>query len=309
MGVASYVSRSRVIREEWPASIIRVVPFRGHGGITCKFAVQPSEYPLGMLDFTEIESIRAVLNRAREHLRPADLCNLVMSDPGGAGYVAAFSAVLREGSDALCDGYEGRRLIDSFDIGENLLLSHHDSARSTSHRWFSVLTSSIELLGWDGYDGVRGFQPAQSLCQLWVDSRALVDQGQDAPVDLFPSLATELQTVFTNPHHQALALLWELLVSPLDATTVEAKCLQLQQYHEDFQAWDDEKGNVNPWFVRRADFVWSAILQGSYGGTPSRRDVRLWGELVKTSFPSASPLAKATRQKLVHAAAAWHKVK
>ena len=103
-----------------------------------------------MDDFTQVGALRALIDRARSRLSPGDLPGLVMGDPGSGGYVAAYERVLRGGVPALVAGDDHGRLLSSFDITENLLLSHAEAGRSVTHRWFSVLTAGIELLGWDG---------------------------------------------------------------------------------------------------------------------------------------------------------------
>ena len=167
-----------------------------------------------MGDLTHLASVRAVLDRARGCIAGEDLPGLVMSDPGSADYVTAYERVLAGGVPALLEDHDGGRLLESFDITENLLLSHDDADRSPCHRWFSVLTASIELLAWNGFSGPRDIPLSKTLCNLLLDSFALhAAEDPQAPLDLLPLVCKELQRVCGNRHVHALALLGELLVA------------------------------------------------------------------------------------------------
>src|ERR1041384_8048463 len=120
-----------------------------------------------MLDTRADAPARAVLDRARKHVPRAALPDLIMSDPGSGGYIAAYTRVLAGGAAALFEEYErGTPLIQSFDITETLLLSHSDAGQSMPHRWFSVLTACIELLGAAVY---RDVPLANTLAGLLTD--------------------------------------------------------------------------------------------------------------------------------------------
>jgi hypothetical protein len=253
-----------------------------------------------MQDFTELASVRAVLDRARGCITREDLWGLVMSDPGSGAYVAAYERVLAGGAPALLEDHDGTRLFESFDIKENLLLSHSDASRSLCHRWFSVLTACIELLGWDGDDGLNGAQPSQTLCNLLTDSFALHAANDAlAPLDLLPRLFKELEQTFENRHDYVLALLCELLVAKMGDADVEAKCHELNLCHDEFQEWCDEDGVENLWFTKRPEFIWGAVLRGSWGGAPASKDLRKWLELAKAHFPTSPELARATAERLL----------
>ena len=262
-----------------------------------------------MLDFTQLDSVHVVLDRARRRIRPTDLTRLVMNDPGGGAYVAAFTRVLEDGASALFVDHEGLPLLRSFDITENLLLSHSHSARSDVHRWFSILCASIELLGWTDYEGLRGAHLSQSFRHLLVDAYALDDAGRrDAPIDLLPAVFREFQQT-DNRHHYALALLCELLVPGVGAAEVETRCRQLHELHEEFQVWGDDAGEPNLWFVERTEFLFGALVRGGYESAPRASDLATWAELVQKHFPKKSALAQETAAKLVDAAKGWKRGK
>jgi len=196
-----------------------------------------------MDDFTQLDTLRALLDRARNHLSTNALPGLVMSDPGSADYVAAHKRVLTGGVPALLAGDEQAPLIRSFDITEHLLLSHNDAGRSSSHRWFSVLTASIELLGWDGFEGPRWTKPSGSVRHLLVD--ALHETGdRDAPLDLLPALCQELRRSTQHRHQHVALLLAELLVAAHGSTDVEQACRELALYHEESQIHCDDHGVI-----------------------------------------------------------------
>jgi hypothetical protein len=250
-------------------------------------------------DYTQLPSIHALIDRARGCLRREDLPYLVMSDPGSGAYVAAYTRVLAGGVPALLEEEGGRPLYECFDITENLLLSHSDASRGSRHRWFSILTASIELLGWDVWEGIRGMSPASSLRNLLTDSFALRSEGDArAPLELLPALCREMQAAGKNQHAHVAALLGELLVAALDGAKVEAKCRELHRCHDEFQRWGDEHGEPNPWYVERPDFIWAVVVG-------SRAELRSWLELVEAHFPSAPPLASATRERLLREGREW----
>lgn len=224
-----------------------------------------------------------------------------MSDPGHPQYVAAFERVLAGGVPALLGAYEGRQLYESFDITENLLLSHNDAGRSPRNRWFSILTAGIELLGWDGWEGLRGMSPAKSLGNLLADSFALhADGDARAPLDLLPLVCREMQGACKNRHEYVVALLSELLVSALSAEDVEAKCRELNECHEEFQLWGDEHGEPNPWVAGRPEFIWGVMAS-------RRAELRGWLELVEAHFPSSPQLAQEARERLLLEGREWRR--
>jgi hypothetical protein len=251
-----------------------------------------------MDDFTQLDTLRALLDRARSHVTSNDLPDLVMSDPGSADYVAAYQRVLTGGVPALLAGDEHAPLIRSFDITENLLLSHNDAGRSSTHRWFSVLAASIELLGWDGFEGLRWTKPSGSIRHLLVDAYALHETGdRDAPLDLLPALFQELRRSSQQRHQHVALLLAELLVG---STDVEQACRELALYHEESQIYCDEHGELNAWFCSNSTFVWGVM-------DLSRKELRTWLELVETYFPREPELAGATREQLLAAGKSYRR--
>lgn len=78
--------------------------------------------------FANVLAVRTLLDRARLSLTHADLPKLVMGDPGTPGYIAAYKRVLDGGADELLR--DGGALLRSFDITENLGISHADVRRS-----------------------------------------------------------------------------------------------------------------------------------------------------------------------------------
>jgi hypothetical protein len=260
-----------------------------------------------MDDCTRLAAVGAVLDRARGCIAREDLPELVMSDPGTAGYVAAYGRVLAGGVPALLAVHDGVRRLDSFDITENLLLSHAEAGRSPRHRWFSVLTACIELLAFDGLSGPRDTPLSRTLCDLLTDSFALhAARDPRAPVDLLPRVCSELQRATGNRHVYALAVLSELLVARLSEAEVEAKCHELSRCHDEFKAPCDEAGVHNPWFAERPEFIWGAALRGSFGA--SRRppkELTRWLELVRAHFPSSPELARTTAERLLRDGEEW----
>jgi hypothetical protein len=229
-----------------------------------------------------------------------------MSDPGSAGYVAAYARVLAEGTSALLAESEGRPLYASFDITENLLLSHSDAARSPQHRWFSILTAGIELMSWDGHWEPRGRSPAMALRTLLTDSFALRAAGDPrAPLSLLPPLCRELQAATGNLHEATVALFCELLVvaaeaTPPKAARVESTCRELLRRHERFQQWCDDEGVENRWYVPRPELLWGLLVE-------SRHERDAWLALIEAHFPAAPPLANELRERLLREGAAWRR--
>lgn len=252
--------------------------------------------PTTMEDFTQLDTLRALLDRARGQLSADDLPGLVMSDPGSGAYVAAYRRVLSGGVPALVSRHEQGPLMRSFDITENLLLSHTDAGRSPTHRWFSVLTAGIELLGWDGFEGPGWTRPSGSIRHLLVDSYALGEAGdRGAPLDLLPALCRELRAASQQRHQHVAMLLAEILVAAHGSTDVEQACRELARYHEESQIWCDDEGEPNRWFTSNPAFVWGVMEL-------SRRELRTWLELVETHFPREPELVNDTRQRLLAAA-------
>jgi hypothetical protein len=121
-------------------------------------------------------------------------------------------------------------------------------------------------------------------------------------------MCKELQRACDNRHVHALALLCELLVARPSEAEVEAKCAELEQCHDDFQAPCDDDGAPNPWFAERPEFVWGAVLSSRFGR--SRRppkELSSWLELVRAHFPSSPALARETAERLLREGEAWRR--
>lgn len=226
-----------------------------------------------------------------------------MSDPGVYGYLSAYGRVLEDGVPALLELHEGQPLYASFDIGENLLLSHTDASKSARHRWFSILTAGIELLGWDGWEGPGWTKPSTSLRHLLTDSFALRDRGDAlSPLELLPALCREALAVCSNRHERLALMLSELLVIAFGQEAgegeIDAKCRALTGAHDELQIWGDEHGEPNHWYVERTELVWSAIASEA-------KEVRAWLELVRAHFPSSPPFALETRERLLRDGEGW----
>lgn len=260
-----------------------------------------------MDDFTQLAAVGALLDRARGAITRDDLPHLVMSDPGTGGYLAAYGRVLAGGVPALLEVRDGVRRIDSFDITENLLLSHEDAERSPRHRWFSVLTACIELLAFDGLSGPRDRPLSQTLGGLLADCFALhAARDRRAPLDLLPRVCGELRGATSNRHVHALAVLAELLVARPGEAEVDAMCRELSRCHDEFQPVCDEDGAPNPWSVERPEFVWGATLGRAFGRSRrAPKELARWLELVRAHFPVATELARATRERLLREGEAW----
>jgi hypothetical protein len=150
-----------------------------------------------MSEVRTLSSIRALIDRARAHIKPDELGDMMMNDPGTGGYVAAYEKVLRRGTDALLeDTEEGKALFESFEIKENLHLAHTDAGRSMTHRWFSVLATGIDFMRTD----VDLYPPlSETLAHLLIDSFALASAHvPDAPLDLVPAICRELKSLLNN---------------------------------------------------------------------------------------------------------------
>lgn len=256
-----------------------------------------------MGDYTLLPAVGALIDRARSCLAKEDLRYLVMSDPGSPAYVAAYARVLAGGVPALLGKEDGRPLYASFEITECLLLSHTHAGQDAQHRWFSILTAGIELLGWDGHWELRGMSPAKSLRNLLTDSYALRESGDArAPLDVLPALCRELQAAGENRHEHVAALLSELLVGALDEAAIEAKCRELLRRHEEFQEWGDAEGEENRWRARRPELLWGVMVE-------SRAELSSWIALVDAYFPSSPPVAAEVRERLLREGSEWKKRK
>ena len=260
-----------------------------------------------MGDLMELAAVHRLLDRARGRIAVEDLPGLVMNDPGTGDYVAAYERVLAGGVPALLEMHDGVRLFESFDITENLLLSHSDAGHSVTHRWFSVLTACIEVLAWNGFSGLRDRPLSQSLFHLVTDSLALRAAADPrAPLDLLPTVFEELRRASSDRHLHALLLLCELIVAELDEAEVTEKCRALTHLHDDFQEWCAADGSENAWFVERSEFVWGAVLDRPFSRVvPS--ELRAWLELVKAHFPTSPDLARATADRLLREGAEWRR--
>jgi hypothetical protein len=238
-----------------------------------------------MEDFSHLVSLRALIDRARDHITSDDLPSLVMSDPGSADYEAAYRRVLAGGVRALLATDEHGPLLRCFDITENLLLSHDDAGLSPTHRWFSVLCAGIELLGWDGFEGPRWTKLSGSLRHLLVDSYALHDLGEpNAPLDLLPGLCCDLRST-SHARERVAVVLAELLVATHGSVDIAEVCRELARAHDELQAW-------NPWHCSDPSFVWGAL-------DLSRKELRTWRELVAAYVPLEPEIAREIRARLL----------
>lgn len=243
----------------------------------------------------ELPSVQAVLDRAREHVPTEALPYLVMNDPGHPNYVEAYARVLARAEALREEDERGVPLIGTFDITENLLLSHSCAAESAVNRWFSVLTGCIELLGAARY---RYVSFSSTLAGLLTDTFALeAAKEPGAPVDLLPPMCRELREKCRNPHEGVLALVGELLTATLTDAEKEARCRELHERHEQFQTWYLENGDKNPLYAKRAEFVWGAVAD--------RAELPAWLELVETRFPRSPELAAETRLRLLREGKSW----
>lgn len=235
-------------------------------------------------------SLRALFDRARTYVRAEDLARLVMNDPGHAAYVASYARVLAHGIDVLFeDTGNGLPRLGSFDITENLLLSHTNAGASTTHRWFAVLTACIELLGASTYHHAPF---SKSLTALLVDTFALdAANAPGAPRDLLPAVLRDLRDGTRNPHERVLAIVGELLTASMTDSEIESACRELHARHEAFQEWYGAGGEKNPFYAGGPEFIWGAAVQ--------QEDVVTWRTLVEMHFPRSPELAQATRTRLL----------
>ncbi len=241
-------------------------------------------------------SVAALFDRARARIPPSTLPLLVMCDPGHPAYVEAYERVLAIGVPALFEtvDHDLPRLA-SFDVTENLLLSHEEAGRSDHHRWFSVLTACIELLGASVY---RDVPFSTTLATLLVDTFALEDAAvAGAPIDLLPTVCRAWQELASVPHEATLALVGELLTASLGDAEVDAKCEELVRRHEAAQTWGTPEGEPNPGYAAEPYFVWGAVIR--------RHELAKWLELTKRHFPSRTPRAAETRERLLRAGEDW----
>ncbi|HEX3761508.1 MAG TPA: hypothetical protein VHW23_22580 [Kofleriaceae bacterium] len=242
-------------------------------------------------------SVRALLDRARARVPESALHGLVMNDPGYPGYIAAYQRVLADATALWDVGDYGLPLMGSFDITENFLLSHTDADKSEVHRWFSVLTAAIELLGGADY---RDVPVSDTLAWLLTDALALeAAADDDAPVDLLPAVCREIQDMTTSPHDRAVALLGELLTASLDDAETEARCRALLALHDEFQIQYFEDGENNPFFADGPELVWGTGV-GRWGELPR------WLDLVERRFPRSPALAATMRDRLLEEGRAAH---
>ncbi len=221
-----------------------------------------------------------------------------MSDPGYGEYLEAYTEVLARGVPALLEDVrgEGQRM-RSFAITENLLLSHTDAGESIVHRWFSVLTACIELLG---ADVTRDIALSTTLSTLLVDSFALASSSErDAPRDLLPAIARELFASRQRPHERTLVRLTELLIATLSDADVEDRCRTLHADHDQFQEYYDEQGELSWSYAARPEFVLGAVV--------TRRQLRTWLDLIEHHFPTSPALAKETRDRLLREGKEWRR--
>ena len=239
---------------------------------------------------TPLAAVRVVFDRARKHISWKELSRLTMNDSGHDSYVAAYGRILDGGMLALFeDTGDGSPLIGSFEITENLLLSHATAGESVTNRWFSVLTACIELLGASKY---RHVPFSSTLSALLVDSLALKNAGVgESPSDILPSVCRELQQTRSNRHERVLALVAEVLTASLPDAEAEVKCGELHTCHEAFQQWYTEDGERNYYYAERPEFIWGSVVDRSCLPT--------WLALTEKHFPSSPALVKATRERLL----------
>lgn len=246
-----------------------------------------------MDDFTQLHSLHALIDRARHQLSSESLSSMVMNDPGTGGYVSAYELVLKDGVPALLSEDGRGPLMRSFDITENLYMSHGAAEESLCHRWFSVLTAGIELLRWEGVEDFGDPRPTASLRHLLVDGYALDKAGElAAPLDILPKLFQDVRAASLERHEHVAMLLAELLVAAKGSVDVEQGCRQLAQYHQEFQLWADEQGEPNRWYCSHPAFVWGAMKLNT-------NERRIWLELIEAHFPREPQLARDTRERLL----------
>lgn len=215
---------------------------------------------------------------------------MVMSDPGSAEYIAAYEEVLLRGVPALFEvGADGVPLLQSFDITENLLLSHADAGNSLAHRWFSVMTTCIELFGARRYR----FVFPTTLATLILDTFALQDaHAADAPLDLLPPIFRELNATREHLHERSLALLGELFTANLSDAETDTLCRELAARHDISLEYADNAS------LSLSDTALWQFWEGALGRS-SRRERETWRDLTTRLFPSRTQLATATRDRLL----------
>ena len=219
-----------------------------------------------------------ISDRARQNIPIVALPTLVMDDPGGPAYTAAYKQILLRGSPAILE------LGRTFDVTESFLLSHNDAERSLVHRWFSVLTSCIELMTHD--------EISRPLAALLDDSFALEQaRVEDAPVDLLPAACRELREQASDPRVRSLALLAEVLAGRWSEREAEALCRELIVLDELCQRYYLDDGGLNPYYARSPALVW--------GGAVDRRVLPLWLSLTRDRFPASPPPVAEIRERLL----------
>lgn len=112
----------------------------------------------------------ALLDRARSKVPIDALPELVMSDPGFWDYIAVYTAIIQDRAILDTSNENGFPFLNSFDVTECLLLSHNQAHQSEIHRWFSILTSCLELLG---AGETPDISPSTSLSRLDRDIKAV----------------------------------------------------------------------------------------------------------------------------------------
>lgn len=247
---------------------------------------------------SKLPAVCAVLGRARAHIPRSELGRLVMGDPGTGDYIAAYERVLDGGVPALLEEQgDGLPLLRSFDITENLLLAHSCAGESVVHRWFSVMAACIELLG---ASEVTYAPFSRSLVMLLVDAFALNEaKVEGAPLDLMPAACRELKASASDPHEAMLALVGELCTAAWTEAETEAACRELRALHDASQEWYTPSGEQNPSFSARPELVWGGVVGSASLRKSCRRELALWLDVVRRSFPTRPELANETRERLL----------
>jgi hypothetical protein len=250
--------------------------------------------PTLMDDFRQLPALRTILDLARTQVQPVDLDKHVMGDPGTPGYIAAYTLLLQGGIDSLDDDYDGSRLADSFDIGENLLLFHTDASQHVKSRWLSLIASCVELYTWDGFESPRGVFGGTIVSHLLDDGLALAEAHNDARVwRLLPELLVSLLEASENDHLRFAVALGVLISAEPDLDAVAERCESaealLASFQDPYRERDDE-WVPNPWY--RRDPVWGPLAC-------SRRDRRRWESLFEACLPTAPASAVRLRERLL----------
>lgn len=240
-------------------------------------------------DFRELASLQALFDLVRSKIHPSDLPGRVMGDPGTPGYIRAYTQLLGGGWRALEDEYDGGRLCDSFDIGENLLCFHSDASRSDTCRWFSLLASCIQLYAWDGFEGPRGVQGGTIASYLLDDAWSLErEHGLADAWALAPELFRGLRSS-NNMHFRAVAVLGEIL-SVDEAEKHVALCqelLCLQRSFEDRCVERDGEWEPNYWHLE--DPIWDPLIDWG-------KDMERWEHVLRARFPRQPETAQHSRE-------------